>query len=147
MYAPELEGGNIMRKYNKVQSAYMSALAMVSTLKEQAQDIEQAYMRSHNITDENGLTPAHIWCIDDDETFNAVNIAIEKEVESLGIPEAESLLRQAEDAMIEYGLSIVPPKQREILHQAIYDRRIFKIRQQVIDLVMKLDAKTVPKAI
>jgi hypothetical protein len=53
---------------------------------------------------------------------------------------ARLALKAAEKALIEYALTLAPPKIRETLRQGIKE---VKIREQLINTVMKLDTKTV----
>jgi hypothetical protein len=54
---------------------------------------------------------------------------------------ARAAVKDAENALIEYGLSIAPVEIRETLRKE--SRRILTIRERLIDLVMRLDTRTV----
>ena len=139
---------------NKQQRAYMVAKAKLDTIKELANEIERKYIAEHNIVNADGEIPTAIYCIDDDETFDKANEATAPEIEALGIVDAEKALRAAEDALINYGLSIMPTvnaAERETLRNCCFGINgatfRLKTRQQVIDLTFKLNTRTVPKAI
>ena len=136
---------------NKQQKAYQIAKAQLDTIKELANEIERKYIAEHNITNANGEVPAAIYCIDDDEAFDKANEATAPEIEALGIIAAEKALRAAEDALINYGLSIMPTvneSERETLRNYCFGLNgatlRLKIRNQVLDLAFKLDTRTVP---
>jgi hypothetical protein len=57
------------------------------------------------------------------------------------ILKARELLKQAENALIAYGLSIAPAREREILSRSAETN--YTTRQKIIDLVFRLDTKTV----
>ena len=138
---------------NKQQKAYALAKAKYEALKDAALEIEQRYIAEHNIVNADGEIPTAIYCIDDDEIFDKANEATAPEIDALGIVEAEKTLRDAEDALINYGLSIMPTAnaaERETLRNCCFGVNgatlRLKIRQQVLDLVFKLNTRTVPKA-
>ena len=139
---------------NKQQKAYMVAKAKLDTIKDLANEIERKYITENNITNANGETPTNIYCIDDDEMFDKANEATAPEIEALGIVAAEKALRDAEDALINYGLSIMPTvnaSERETLRNYCFGLNGYtfrlKIRDQVLDLAFKLNTRTVPKSI
>ena len=139
---------------NKQQKAYMIAKAKLDTIKDLANEIERKYILEHNIVNADGEIPTAIYCIDNEEVFDEANEATAPEIEALGICTAEANLRAAEDALINYGLSIMPTvnaAERETLRNYCFGINgatlRLKIRQQVIDLTFKLNTRTVPKSI
>lgn len=50
-----------------------------------------------------------------------------------------------EEKLLEYGLSLTPGAERDILKKAVKEN--YTIRQKVIDLTLQLDAATVARAI
>lgn len=136
------------RKYNTEQRAYMMAKALVDTLNARAEQIEQKYMKERGIVNADGETPRHIWIIDNEEVFNKANEETAPEIDALGIYEAEQLLKSAEDALINYGLSIVPTHVRNMLQRPCFgldgDYVHVDIRAKVIETAMQLDVSTVP---
>lgn len=133
------------RKHNTEQRTYMLAKAHLETLKGIQDDMEQKYIAEQGITNEDGETPKAIYCIDDSNTFDRINQEFSELPESKSlwqeILEAEELLKQAEEQLITYGLSIAPAKQREILARAAETN--YTTRIKIIDLVMRLDVATV----
>ena len=134
---------------NRIQENYIKAKALVDTLKDQAQQIEQNYIREHGIINPNGEVPIHIWCIEDESTFDQANEAIALETEALGLYEAGKTLHDVEDNLIKFGLALAPARERKVLlercfglngHYAHVD-----IREKCIDLALKLDVSTIPK--
>jgi hypothetical protein len=133
------------RKYNTEQRTYMLAKAHLETLEGVQTDMEREYITTQGVTNEDGETPNAIYCIDNSETFDRINQAFSDlpEAKSLWqeILEAREMLKAAEAALVEYGLSIAPAKQREILARAAETN--YTTRIKIIDLVMRLDVATV----
>lgn len=133
------------REYNTEQRTYMLAKAHLETLKGIQDDMERKYIAEQGVTNEDGETPNAIYCIDNGETFDRISQAFSELPETKAlwpeILEAEELLKQAEEQLITYGLSIAPAKQREILARAAETN--YTTRTKIIDLVMRLDVATV----
>ena len=132
---------------NKQQKNYAKAKALVGALEAQEDRIEREYIKDHGITNPNGSTPEHIYCIEDEDVFNIANEATAPEIDALGIYEAREILKQAEDDLIRYALSIVPAKVRETLSERCFGLNgktiLLNIRSEVIDAAFKLDVATV----
>lgn len=134
------------RRYNKEQKAYIEATAAYQAVSEAEKKAEAEFVKSLGITNEDGSIPTRTYAIDDDEIA-------EKAMDDFGKWEVESglwarILRAreeknaAEEDLIKYALSIIPfPKERKILEEAA--RVNYKVRTQMIETVMKLDAATV----
>jgi hypothetical protein len=134
---------------NAIQRNYMLSKALVETLKAQAHDIEQKYMIDHCVfADENGNPPAEIWMLDDDKIFDEINSATGPVIDALGLPAAQSALRVAEDALINYGLSIVPKSIADKLRKPCFglngDYVHIDTRAKVLDATLKLDVTAAP---
>lgn len=130
-----------MRKYSKAQEAYMFATANLDILKEQSKAWSRNWLDAHGLT---GLkSPYEIEdteAIDNDELFCAwvvENVAFE---ESIGMVEAEALKKQAEQNLIDWGLS----KVKKDLPKGIYATLMrgieqYHIRQELIELTLKVE--------
>lgn len=132
-----------MIKYSKAQEVYMLAKAHLETLEDQEKELERQYIIDNGIKNPDGSIPDSIYCIDDDETFNRVNEATAKIAEEIGlwaeIQEAREMLKQAEENLINWGLSIVKKDMPKSLFQTLQNGlNRYKIRKQVIDLTLKL---------
>lgn len=136
-----------MAKMNVQQKNYAKAKALVDTLKAQAKEIEQAYIKEHNIVNSDGTIPERIYCIEDEDVFNQANEVTAPAIDALGLYEAEKLLREAEDDLIRFGLSITPAKERKILSDRCFGRNgryvHVDVREKVLDLAFKLDVSTI----
>ena len=130
---------------NRIQRAYMLAKANLGALEDIEKEIERKYIADHNITNAGGEVPERIYCIDDESVFDKANSECSDMPESKAnfadILEARELLEQAENALIAYGLSIAPAREREILTRSAETN--YTIRRKIIDLVLRLDASTV----
>ena len=133
---------------NRIQENYMKTRALVNALKAEEARIEQNYIREHGIVNPNGEIPTHIWCIEDEATFNRANEATAPEIDALGLSAAKKLLHDAEDELIHFGLSIVPAKERKILTDRCFGLNghyvRVDIREKCIDLALRLDISTLP---
>ena len=134
------------RKYNAEQRVYMLAKAHLDALMDEQAEMERNYIKAQNIINDDGTAPEMIYCIDDEETFERINqeFSALPEAKALWeeILEARELLKQAENQLIAYGLSLVPAREREILAQSAAAN--YTTRKKLIDLALKLDASTVP---
>jgi hypothetical protein len=133
---------------NRIQENYMKARALVDMLRAEETKIEQMYIREHGIVNPDGEILAHIWMIEDEESFNIANESIAPIVEMLGIPKAEKILHEAENDLIRFGLALVPAKERQVLVDRCFGMNghyvHIDIREKCIDLALKLDVSTIP---
>ena len=130
---------------NKQQKQYAVCKARLDALKAKRDEIERAYIVAHGIVNDDGETPQRTWMIDDESVFNAACNEIGPVIDALGIYAADKDLERAEDALINYGLSIAPANIRETLRGGCFGpgARI-KHREKMIDLAFRLDTRTVP---
>lgn len=130
---------------NKIQAHYMIAKAHLETLEAHEKELEHQYIIDNGITNADGSIPKFIYCIENETTFDKANEEQAKIIEDSGLWNkiliARKTLKIAEAKLIEYGLSIVPALEREILAKACQTN--FTTRMKVIDLVLKLDVSTV----
>lgn len=136
------------KNMNKQQKAYLQAKAVLETLELQERELEYKYILDHNIINEDGSIPKQIFCIDNDEVFDKANQELAKITEQSGlwqkILDAREILKQAENDLIEYGLSIIPTthaSEKETLTRA--SKTDYTTRKKIIDLVFRLDTSTV----
>ena len=133
------------RIYNKVQEEYLLAKAQLELLEEEENKLEQKFIIEKGIVNADGSIPVATYAIDDDETADKAIDDFGKLVVDCGlwakILKARETLKAAESNLVEYGLSIAPKKEREILEKAA--RTNYTVRRKIIDLVIKLDARTV----
>lgn len=128
---------------NKQQKAYALARAQEAALADQLRENEAQFIRSQGIANADGSTPDRLYMIDDEDAFNAACALFESSPLNLYAAHsaAEKALTQAEDALIDYALSIVPAAVRDTLQRG---RQQDKIRRQLLDLAFRLDTRTVP---
>jgi len=132
------------RKFAPVQKAYMLAKANLETLEAHEKKIDRQYIVDNGIKNPDGSIPELIYCIEDESVFEKANAECSAIVETSGlwseILEARELLK-SEEKLIEYGLSIAPAYEREILTKAV--KTNYSVRLKIIDLVFRLDTSTV----
>lgn len=134
-----------MRKYNKEQKEYMNAKAILSALEDQENKMEADFVKSLGVVNPDGSIPTKTWAIDDEIADKAITDFGKIEEESglwAEILKARENFKAAEEALVQYALSIIPfKKEREILTQAA--KNSIKYREQIISTVLKLDVSTV----
>ena len=132
---------------NIQQRNYAKAKAIYDTLEAEAAKIEQDYIGDHKIANPDGSIPERIYCIDDQAVFDEANEATASAIDVLGLSGARKILREAEDDLIRFGLSLAPAKEREILMNRCFGLHghtmLLKVRDEVINLAFKLDVSTV----
>jgi hypothetical protein len=125
---------------NTVQRAYAKAKTLYEIAVDLMNRLEADFLANH------GRSEKHVWCILDDESvFNRLNNEFSEtfEYEAAVLFKAQDDLRKAENALIAYGLSIIPKKYADILRST----QDITVRQEIIELAFKLDTRTVPKHI
>lgn len=134
-----------MKTTNTAQELYMLAKANLEALREKEHEVERQYIAEHGIVNSDGSIPSRIYCIDDANVFERANAEVSKMEEDSGlwadILAAEDALEAAENVLIEYGLSLVPMHEREILSKAAATN--ITTRKKIIGLVLRLDVSTV----
>ena len=133
---------------NAQQKLYTVAKAYLETLKDEELKIERDYMLQHNIVNKNGNTPYAVYTIDNQVTFDKANREIADIIEDSGlwasIIEAEKSLKEAEEELITFGLSIMPSKnlnEKKALEISIKEN--FTARLKLLNLIIKLDTITI----
>ena len=134
-----------MEYMNKVQSDYSKAKAAVDAIRTIEKAIEKDYCEKHGLTGPTGIPVEYVWMVEDEELFNQHNEALAKELAE-AIPdatrkEANDRLKIAEDALIEFGLSLTPEVERQTLIWGLKHK--YDIREKLIDLTFRLDTRTI----
>ncbi len=132
---------------NRLQREYAEAKATLDAIQARLEQAESEYCTSHGYTDEDGNPVNRIYQIDDDAAFEAANNGFWALHEQDAKEEnaASKALRQAEDALIEWGISVMPSsmkREAETLEKGM--NRFVWVRTKLIDLAFRLDARTVP---
>lgn len=130
---------------NRQQKAYALAKARYEAAREAEKNAEAAYIARHGIVNDDGTIPRVIYAIKcADDRFEEILAELDANGELHDVyaeaTEATLALHRAEEALIEYGLSLMPAGPAETLRRA-KDRP--KYRQRIIDLTFKLDTRTV----
>ena len=132
---------------NKIQMAYALAKAQHDAIKDENDKREAEYCAKRGYLTGEGNPALHVWMIDDETIFEAANEEFCRLNEQGGNDEikAREVLKAAENALIEWGLSIMPrgmAKERDTLRRE--GERLLKVRKQLIDLAFRVDARTIP---
>lgn len=134
---------------NRLQREYAEARATVDAIHATMEQVEAEYCTVHGYTDEDGNPVKRIYQIDDDAQFEAANNGFWALHEQDAKEEnaASKALREAEDALIEWGISVMPSsmkREAETLERGA--DRFTWVRSKLIDLAFRLDARTVKTA-
>jgi hypothetical protein len=123
---------------NQVQKTYAKTKASYEAIRIKKDKIVDCFFADHDVTDEVLLAM-------DEETADRMDAELkEKYVDVFEtFYKAKETLKKAENALIEYGLSIVPVKLANEIRSGLY---MFTVRQKLLDLNMSLDPATVPMA-
>lgn len=129
---------------NKVQKNYMVAKAVLQTYEEMETDIEKKYISENGIKNEDGEVPARVYCIDNEAVFDKANEDTVKIIQESGLEEkinsARENLKNAEENMIKFALSIAPDGIRKTLEKGV--RENYTTRMKLIDYAFRLDVST-----
>jgi hypothetical protein len=95
---------------NRLQREYAEAKATLDAIQARMGQDEAEYCRMHECTDEDGNPVNRIYQIDDNAAFEAANNGFWALHEHDAKEEhaASKALRQAEDALIQWGISVMP---------------------------------------
>lgn len=124
---------------NQQQSAYVEAKRAFDKAREKLTAAEYRFLKNKGRIEE---------CMDDiedDAEFDAIldECYSQPEVEALyeDMIAKKKALKEAEDKLIAFGTSIIPGKEKEtVLSEAAKN---FMFRKKVIELVMRLDTRTI----
>lgn len=129
---------------NKIQKRYAEAKAVLQTYEEMEVDIEKKYIAENGIKNEDGGTPTRVYCIDDEDVFDKANEETEKIIQESGLEEkinsARKNLKDAEDRMIKFALSVAPASIKGTLERGVKEN--YAIRKKLIDYTFQLDTST-----
>ena len=131
---------------NGVQKKYAEAKSLKDAIQHTIDETEEYFVKELGIINGDGTVPSRLFMIDDEEVFDKACEEFEKlhgdlndEYNATG-----DALKDAEDALINWGLSIAPSGVREIL---MAHKTEYRVRGKLIDLAFRLDSRTVPKGV
>lgn len=130
---------------NKYQKQYAIAKASVQAIEEAISKVEHDYIMDRGIVNPDNSIPEHIYCINEISLFDKTNQECSELIIAMGLEEgfnkSKKNLRNAEEALIAYGISNAPVGLKETLSKGVdadYD-----IRKKMVDVVFRFDATTV----
>lgn len=145
------------KRLETLQMNYILAKAENETVKEIDKESREKILAEHAFydtkTDKRITNPDHAYCMGDTEFEEYCKLAHEERTRrGLNIPDwnttadykTRKALKKAEDDLIRFSIDIVP----EGLKSNIADAgKHWKYRYEVVELIMRLDPKTLPRAI
>ena len=131
---------------NAVQKRYATAKAQCEAVKKQQADNIVDFIKQSGYTNPDGKIPTELYLIEDEAEFERLCDAFEKSPYDIyaDVTAAEQELKEAEESLIDFGLSLVPAAVREQLESG---RKIWNIREKLIDAAFRLDTKTIPEGV
>ncbi len=128
-----------MEAMNKEQKMYLAAKADLAVAEEYEKKLEAEFLKKK------GYKESSIYLIQDVIEFDKLNEEFadlpEAKIAWFSICQARDKMLEVEEKLIDYALSLIPMrKEREVLTAA---KNNWKVRQELIDIVMRLDAPSV----
>ena len=127
---------------NRQQKDYAIAKAVAEAADEQQRENEKRFLVASGVKNDDGSTPTSLWMIDNEDDF--LRLAELWDNSNLNkielVRETAKMLFIAEEALIDYALSIVPSDIAKTLNE---HRRDYSTRQKMLDLAFRLDTRTV----
>ena len=134
---------------NQVQNRYAGAKARHDAIKATNDQREAEFCAAHSYTTRDGNPALHVWMIDDKSIFEVANreFSALHQVDYNEEIKAQEALEAAEDALIEWSLSILPANMQQHVETLRNEaKRRIKVRDEMIDLAFRLDARTIKMA-
>ena len=127
---------------NKEQMNYALAKAKLEVIEETEKELEKDFLLKRGYRNSDGEVPSRLWMVDDEDQFEKLSkeFHLQHFDAILDLNVAEKEMKEAEDALIDYGLSIVPKSVSQTLN---LHRNTYSVRKKLLDLTFRLDAKTV----
>lgn len=129
---------------NEKQWNYAVAKANCEALKESMDEMEQAFIKEKGVKNPDGSVPKFTWAIADDELSYRLSNELEEQPGFRSLWDqklaAERSLKNAEQELLDFTMSILPKKISDIVMGALDNKR-----QELIDLAFRLDTSTVPR--
>ena len=121
----------------KVQQNYAMAKAHHETLEKILAENERMFIAGTGYTNPDGSVPERLYKIDDEAMFDEICAAFSESGLDIAreCDEATRILIKAEDQLIEFGLSIIPEKERAVLWN---NRKRITVRKKLIDIAFRL---------
>lgn len=135
---------------NAIQKRYINAKASLELAEKQERRFEIEFMEKKNIVNDDGSKARRVYHIEDEELFDEVNKEYEVAVNDCGIwgryLKAKEAYKAAEKEIVKFALDVIPAgmgKLKEDLKRGAETN--LKVRNQLIETVLKLDTRTLTK--
>ena len=126
---------------NQYQKAYALARAQYEAIIQEHDKKEECFCKAREYKTETGKPASRIWMIDDEQIFDKVNAeyctlyAYHDDERN----QAADALKEAEDNLIEWGLSIIPKNMSSYAEKLRAGAKTqFTIRKKLIDLTFRV---------
>lgn len=127
---------------NKQQREYAKAKAIAELTEQEHNKRMTQFISESGYINPDGTIPTELWKIENDKVFEFLcdkwdNSPFNNYSE---VQKTQKALREAEEKLIDYALSIAPQPVVDVLNQ---NRYRWDIREKLLDLAFKLDTTTV----
>lgn len=132
------------RKYNSQQARYITAQSLFNLIENTMKHEEEKFLNLKCVVNPDGSVPKRLYAIDNEELFDLYNNEFASLITESGLLDeylhAKDELRQAENELIAYALSIIPKKISKNLSESA--RINCMVREKIIETVLKFDTET-----
>lgn len=131
---------------NRYQRNYALAKAAYEAARAEENRLDSEFCKAHNLKNPDGTTPDFLFCWDteDESAWDTMNELQAQEGGQAALDfrrQKEAELKEAENALIEYALSIAPAGVRDTLRKGA--ETMPHIRKSLLDAVFRLDTRTI----
>lgn len=133
---------------NNIQKTFIKARAALERIEKTEKAFEIKFMKEKAIVNADGSKADRVYMIDDDTLFNQINEEYSEAVNGCGIWDkllkAKEEYKAAEKQLVKFALDVIPQAMGELkqdLSKAVETN--YKVRQQVIETILKLDTRTI----
>lgn len=126
---------------NRWQKNYAEAKVVAEATARAFRENEAEYIRQIGYRNADGTVPEAIYMVDNDDDFDRLSTGFELSPLNISVEvqRTQQYLTDAENALIDFALTLVPQPQRDTLDR---NRNIVRIRKKLLDCAFRLDVST-----
>ena len=132
------------RKYNSQQARYIAAQSLFNLMENTIKREEEKFLNLKCVVNPDGSVPKRLYAVDNEALFDLYNNEFASLITKSGLWDeylrAKDELKQAENELIAYALSIIPKKISKTLSESARINCV--VREKIIETVLKFDTET-----
>lgn len=132
------------RKYNSQQARYIAAQSLFNLMENTIKHEEEKFLKIKGVVNPDGSVPKRLYAVDNEALFDLYNNEFASLITESGLWDeylhAKDELKQAENELIAYALSIIPKKISKTLSESARINCV--VREKIIHTVLKFDTST-----